>query len=186
MVIALFMNQCGGQDNTWRCTCGSGCRAGRRGMAGPGPPRHVDPGARQRGAAVSHRGGRVAGLLDTAFAAGTKLDTCSCGATCSFGAIAFAAGTELWQRGQGDSPGCSPRSARTRRARDTRPGMRGLRTHDGKILRLVLRRGPGAHRAMGRKADDPSVLDMRQCVREVPLLQGIDLVHATSVDTCND
>ena len=35
---------------------------------------------------------------------------------------------------------------------------------------------------MGRKADDPSVLDMRQCVREVPLLQGIDLVHATSVE----
>ena len=35
---------------------------------------------------------------------------------------------------------------------------------------------------MGRKADDPSVLDMRQYARDVPLLQGLDLVHATSVE----
>ena len=88
----------------------------------------------------------------------------------------------FWQRGHGHPLNWVHRSARTGRHRDAHPGMRGLRTHDGAFLRLVLRRGPGANRAMGRRADDPTVLDMRQHVREVPLLQGVDVVHATTVE----
>ena len=79
----------------------------------------------------------------------------------------------LWQRGHGHSLNWVHRSAHTGRHRDAHPGMRGLRTHGGVFLRLVLRRGPCAGRAMGPRADDSPVIDMRHHVRDVPLLQGL-------------